>query len=49
MISLLTISIILFIIGVLLLLLFFGNSDSAVTDVIGFVCIIIGYILACIY
>ena len=47
MIILLTISIILFIIGVLLL--FFGNSDSAVTDVIGFVCIIIGYILACIY
>ena len=47
MITLLTISIILFIIGVLLL--FFGNSDSAVTDVIGFVCIIIGYILACIY
>ena len=44
MISLLTISIILFIIGVLLL--FFGDSDSAVTDVIGFVCIIIGYILA---
>ena len=47
MIILLTISIIIFIIGVLLL--FFGNSDSAVTDVIGFVCIIIGYILACIY
>ena len=47
MIILLTISIILFIIGVLLL--FFGDSDSAVTDVIGFVCIIIGYILACIY
>ena len=47
MISLLTISIIFFIIGVLLL--FFGNSDSAVTDVIGFVCIIIGYILAYIF
>ena len=47
MITLLTISIIIFIIGVLLL--FFGNSDSAVTDVIGFVCIIIGYILACIH
>ena len=47
MIILLTISIILFIIGALLL--FFGDSDSAVTDVIGFVCIIIGYILACIY
>ena len=47
MITLLTISIIIFIIGVLLL--FFGNGDSAVTDVIGFVCIIIGYILACIY
>ena len=48
MISLLIISIIFFIIGVLLLL-FFGDTDSAVTDVIGFVCIIIGYILACIY
>ena len=47
MISLLTISIILFIIGVLLL--FFGNTDSAVTDVIGFICIIAGYILAYIY
>ena len=47
MISLLTISIILFIIGVLLL--FFGNTDSAVTDVIGFICIIIGYIIVYIY
>ena len=44
MISLLIISIILFITGALLL--FFSDSDSAVTDVIGFVCIIIGYILA---
>ena len=47
MISLLTISVILFIIGFLCLL--FSSDDSAGGDIIGFICIIIGYVIAYIY
>lgn len=47
MISLLTISIILFIIGFLFLL--FGSDTSAYRDLIGFACITVGYVIAYIY
>ena len=47
MISMLTISVILFIIGFLFLL--FSNDDSTSGDLIGFACIAVGYIIAYIY